>query len=293
MTAVLQQVMDGLATGSIYAALALALVLVHQSTGVVNFAQGAMGTVGAYLAWTLWAVGLPIGAAVVIAVVVSIPFGAVTERFVIRRLYDKHALTIIVLTVGMLIAFTGIVSLIWGHGAKQFPTMFPEGVVRLGGVAITYESIGNLAILAVVVVAMQFVFLRTRFGLMMRAVADNRASSGLLGIPTGRLLMIGWGMAAAFGTLAACLIAPRVFLSPTMMDTVLIYALSAAILGGLNSPMGAVVAALAIGVVENLAATYVPIVGTDLKIIVPLLLMAIILVFRPQGLFGAKELVRV
>lgn len=293
MTAALQQVMDGLATGSIYAALALALVLVHQSTGVVNFAQGTMGAFGAYLAWTMWSIGLPIGVAVLIAVVLSVPFGAATERFVMRRLYGKHPLTLIVITVGMLIALTGIISLILGHGATQFPTMFPEGVFRIGGVAVTYESLGNLVILAIVVLLMQFVFMRTRFGLVMRSVADNRESSALLGIPTGQLLMVGWGMAAAFGTLAACLIAPRVFLSPTLMDTVLIYALSAAILGGLNSPLGAVVAALAIGVVENLAATYVPVVSTDLKIVVPLVLMAIILVFRPQGLFGTKELVRV
>ncbi|MGO1770501.1 MAG: branched-chain amino acid ABC transporter permease [Microbacterium sp.] len=293
MSGALQQIVDGLATGSIYAALALAIVIVHRASGIVNFAQGTMGTLGAYLAWTLWGAGAPAGLAVAAAVVISLPFGAVTERLIIRRLAGRHPLTLIVVTVGLLIALTGVISLIWGHGSTPFPSLFPEGVLRVAGVAITYESLGNLLVLVVVVVLIQLVFLKTRFGLLMRSVADNRASSALLGMPTSGLLMAGWGIATAFATLAACLIAPRVFLSPTMMDTVLIYALTAAILGGLNSPIGAVVAALAIGVVENLAATYIGFIGTDLAILVPLVLMAAVLVFRPQGLFGTRELVRV
>lgn len=293
MTGFLQQIADGLSTGSIYASLALALVLVNRATGVINFAQGTMGTFGAFLAWTLWSWGLPIWPAVIAAIVLSVPFGAVIERYVVRRLYSQSALTIIIITVGMLVALTGIIGTIWGYHDRDFPALFPEGVLRIAGVALTFSAIGNLLVLAVVVVAMQLMFLKTRFGLAMRSVADNRESSALLGMPTGGLLMAGWGMAAALGTLAACLIAPQVFLGPTMMDTVLIYALAAAILGGLDSPLGAVVAALGIGIIENLAGAYIPFIGTDMKIAVPLALMAVVLLLKPEGLFGQREVVRV
>lgn len=293
MTGVLQQIADGLSTGAIYASLALALVLVNRATGVINFAQGTMGTFGAFLAWTAWSWGVPIWPAVIIAIVLSVPFGAVVERYVVRRLYGQNTLAIIIITVGMLVALTGIIGTVWGYHDREFPALFPSGVLRIGGVALSYAAIGNLIVLIIVVILMQVVFLKTRFGLAMRSVADNRDSSSLLGLPTSGLLMAGWGMAAALGTLAACLIAPEVFLGPTMMDTVLIYALTAAILGGLDSPLGAVVAALGIGVAENLAGAYISFIGTDMKIVVPLALMAVILLLKPQGLFGHREVVRV
>lgn len=293
MIGVLQQVADGLSTGAIYAALALALVLVNRATGVINFAQGTMGTFGAFLAWTLWTWGVPIWPAVIAAMALSLPFGAVVERYVIRPLYGTNTLTVIIITVGLLVAFTGVIGTIWGYHDREFPALFPAGTLRVGGVSITYSAIGILLVLIAVVVAMQLVFLKTRFGLAMRSVADNQDSSSLLGLPTGGLLMSGWAMAGALGTLAACLIAPTVFLGPTMMDNVLIYALAAAILGGLESPLGAVVSGIGIGIVQNLAGSYISFIGTDLKIVVPLALMAVILLFKSEGLFGKREVVRV
>ncbi len=252
-----------------------------------------MGVLSAYGAWTLTTVGLPVWLAVLGAVVASIPIGALVERLVMRRFRGEAALVPVVVTVGLFIFVNGLVGGIWGFDTKSFPAIFPGGIIRAGGIAATVSAVGNLAVLVAVVVFLQILFRKTRFGLALRAVADNPESSALLGLPVGELLMLGWGMAAALGGLAGCLIAPKVYLDPNMMASVLVYALAAAILGGLDSPFGAIVAALVMGVVENLAATYVDVIGNDLRIAVPLALMAIVLLVRPQGFFGRKETVRV
>lgn len=288
-----QQVVDGLASGAIYAALALAIVLVHRSTGIINFAQGEMGVLSAYGAWTLTSVGAPVWLAVLAAVITSVPLGALVERLVMRRFRGETALVPVVVTVGLFIFVNGLIGLIWGFDTKYFPAVFPGGILRAGGVSATVAAVGNLAVLLAVVVLLQILFRKTRFGLALRAVADNPESSALLGLPVGRLLMLGWGLAAALGALAGCLIAPKVYLDPHMMSSVLVYALAAAILGGLDSPLGAIVAALAIGVVENLAGTYIGFIGNDLRIAVPLALMAVVLLVRPQGFFGRRETERV
>lgn len=288
-----QQIIDGLASGAIYAALALALVLVHRATGVINFAQGELGVLSAYGAWTLSALGAPVWLAVLGAVAASVPLGAMVERLVMRRFHGESALVRVVVTVGVLIFVNGLTGMIWGTDTKQFPAVFPAAILRVGGVAAAASAVGNLLVLLAVVVLLEILFLKTRFGLALRAVADNPESSALLGLPVHRLLMAGWGLAAALGALAACLIAPKVYLDPNMMATVLVYALAAAIVGGLNSPLGAIVAGLGIGVVENLAGVYVEFIGNDLRIAVPLALMAIVLLVRPQGLFGQRETERV
>jgi branched-chain amino acid transport system permease protein len=288
-----QQIVDGLASGSIYGALALALVLVYRATGMINFAQGLMAVASTYVAWSLWDAGLPLLAAIVVAVAVSLLFGGGVERLVIRRFEGGSPHTTVVVTVGLLILITGLVGAGWGYVSKPFPSLFPSGTVTVGGVVLAISSLATIAVLVVVVVVLQLLFLRTKLGLGLRAVANNPESAALSGLNVGRLLMVGWGLAAALGGLAGCLVAPKVYLDPSMMDTILIYALAAAVLGGLDSPMGAIVAAWGIGVVENLAGTYIDVVGDDLKIAVPLLAMFVILLTRPQGLFGRREAVRV
>ena len=289
----LQEVLDGLSAGAVYAALALALVLVFRSTGVVNFAQAEMATLSAYVAWSLAGSGLPVWGAVAAAVVLSMLLGAAVERFVIRRFEGGEPLLVITVTVAVLIVVAGLVHLFWGADIKQFPALFPEGVVTVGGLRMAISVLGTLAVLAVVIAALQVLFLRTRLGLALRAVADNPRSSALSGLPVGRLLMTGWALAAAVGALAACLIAPKVYLTPDMMNTILIYALAVAVLGGLDSPMGAVLAAGMIGVAENLIGNHVALIGNDLRIAVPLVLMGAVLLLRPQGLFGRREVERV
>jgi branched-chain amino acid transport system permease protein len=288
-----QQVIDGLATGSIYGALALALVLVHRATGVVNFAQGQMAVVSTFVAWSLTTVGAPVIAAIAVAVLFSLLFGAAVERLVMRRFERESPMIAVVVTVGLLVFLNGLSALVWGYDIKPFPPLFSGGTLRVGGVTIAIASLGSIAVLVAVVVALQALFMRTRLGLALRAVADNPESSSLSGLPVGTLLMVGWGLAAGLGAVAGCLVAPKIYLDPNMLAGVIVYALAAAILGGLDSPLGAVVAAWIIGVTENLAGTYIGFIGNDLRVAVPLLLIVLVLLLRPQGLFGGREVVRV
>ena len=238
-----QQVVDGLATGSIYGALALALVLVHRATGVVNFAQGQMAVVSTFVAWSLSEAGLGVVAAIALAVVISLAFGAAVERLVMRRFERESPLIAVVVTVGLLVSLNGFSGFIWGFQIKPFPPVFSGDTIRAGGVTVAIASLGSIAVLVAVVVGLQVLFLRTRLGLALRAVADNPESSALSGLPVGGLLMVGWGLAAGLGALAGCMVAPKIYLEPNMLAGVIVYALAAAILGGLDSPLGAVVAA--------------------------------------------------
>lgn len=289
----IQLVVDGLALGSVYGAIALAIVLVHQSTGMINFAQGGMAVLSAYLSFTFLGMGLPLILAIVASVAVSFVLGALIERFLMRRFMGGEADTSVVVTVGLLTLITGICGWLWSYNNLQFPSLFPSSAFAVLGASISWRSLGTFLVIAGIMVLLQLLFQGTRFGLALRAVADNRQSASFSGLPVGRLLMAGWGLAAALGAVAGSLVAPRLSLTPGMLDTVLVYALAAVILGGASSPVGVVVAAWLIGVLENLAAVYLPFIGHDLKIAVPFILLFVVLLVRPQGLFGRKTVVRV
>lgn len=289
----IQLFVDGLGMGAVYAALGLAIVLVNQSTGMVNFAQGAMAVLSGYFAFALLGFGIPLILAILLAIVASFVLGALIERFVMRRFEGGDPDTAVVVTIAMLTLITGICGWIWSYNNLQFPSLFPNASFGFLGATISWRSLGTFLVIVAIMAVLQLLFQKTKLGLALRAVADNPASSALSGLPVGRLLMVGWGLAAALGAVAGALIAPRLTLTPGMMDTILVYALAAVILGGLSSPLGVVVAALAIGVLENLAAVYVPFIGHDLKIAVPFILLFIVLLVRPQGLFGRKSVVRV
>ncbi|MDQ2661862.1 MAG: branched-chain amino acid ABC transporter permease [Actinomycetota bacterium] len=293
MDTFIQLVVDGLSQGSIYAALALAIVLVNQATGLINFAQGGLAVLSAYIAYVFVQFGLPTILAILIAVVISFFIGAVVERFLIRRFERGDPDTAVVVTIGLLTLVTGISALFWGYNNRQFPSLFPLGTVDLLGAVVSIRSIGTTLTIVAIMIVLQLLFLRTKLGLALRAVADNPSSAAFSGLPVGRLLMVGWGLAAGLGAIAGSLVAPSLTLTPGMMDFALVYALAAVILGGLDSPLGAVAAAWAIGILENLAAVYVPLIGHDLKIAVPFILIFVILIVRPQGLFGRKVVVRV
>ncbi|HEX5859152.1 MAG TPA: branched-chain amino acid ABC transporter permease [Microbacterium sp.] len=289
----IQLVVDGLSIGSIYAALALAIVLVNQSTGLINFAQGGMAVLSAYIAFAFTQLGAPVLLAIVISVVISFVYGGLVERFLIRRFEGGDPDTAVVVTIGLLTLITGICGWIWGFNNRQFPSLFPLDTVDILGAVVSVRSLGTFLAIVAIMVILQLLFRGTKLGLALRAVAVNPNSAALSGLPVGRLLMVGWGLAAALGAVAGSLVAPQLTLTPGMLDTALVYALAAVIIGGLNSPAGAVVAAWAIGVLENLAAVYVPIIGYDLKIAVPFILVFVVLILRPQGLFGRKVVVRV
>jgi branched-chain amino acid transport system permease protein len=288
-----QLVVDGLSTGSIYGAIALAIVLVNQATGLVNFAQGGMAVLAAYVAWGATTHGVPLVFAILLSVLFSLLLGAVVERWLMRRFEGGDPDTAVVATIGLLTLITGICGWLWTYNNHQFPSLFPLGTVSFLDLSISIRSIGTTLVIVVVMILLQLLFVGTKLGLALRAVAVNPRSAALSGLNVGRLLMVGWGLAAALGAIAGALVAPQLTLTPGMLDTTLVYALAAVILGGMTSPIGVVVAAWIIGVLENLAAVYVPFIGFDLKVAVPFVLIVVVLVIRPQGLFGRKSVVRV
>lgn len=289
----IQLVVDGLSTGSIYAALALAIVLVNQATGLINFAQGAMAVLSGYLAYQFLQWGLPLILAILASVVVSFFLGALIERYLMRRFERGDPDTAIVVTVGLLTLITGICAWIWSYNNLLFPSLFPLESVSILGASVSVRSIGTTLVIITIMVLLQVLFVGTKLGLALRAVAINPQSASYSGLPVGRLLMVGWGLAATLGAVAGAMVAPQLTLTPGMMDGALVYALAAVILGGMSSPFGVVLAAWLIGVLENLAAVYVPFIGHDLKIAVPFILIFVVLIVRPQGLFGRKAVVRV
>lgn len=288
-----QLIIEGFAYGSIYGALALAIVLVNRATGLINFAQGAMAVLATFVAYALSKAGLPLIVAMLIAFVFAFLYGAIVERWVVRKFEGGDPDTAIVVTVGLLLLTTGISAFFFGYEPLQFPTLFPDGTFSISGLSLSIRSVGNIIILLAAMFILQMVFKATKIGLAMRAVADNPQSSALSGLPVSRLLMLGWGLAAIVGALAGVLVAPQLFISPNMLDYVLVYALMAAILGGIDSPLGAVVAAWVMGILESLAGAYLPLFGDDLKIAVPFILVMFVMIWRPQGLFGRKVVVRV
>nr|WP_274636241.1 branched-chain amino acid ABC transporter permease [Microbacterium bovistercoris] len=289
----IQLFVDGLSTGSIYAALALAIVLVNQATGLVNFAQGGMAVLSAYIAWLFVNMGVPLILAILLSLLVSFVLGAVIERYLMRRFERGDPDTAVVVTIGLLTLITGLCGWLWTYNNQQFPSLFSLDTVQVLGASISVRSIGTTLVIIVMMVLLQGLFVGTKLGLALRAVAINPQSAAFSGLPVGRLLMVGWGLAAVLGAMAGALVAPQLTLTPGMMDNALVYALAAVILGGLTSPFGVVVAAWLIGVLENLAAVYLPFIGYDLKVAVPFILIFVVLIVRPQGLFGRKSVVRV
>jgi len=287
-----QVIVDGWATGSLYAALAVAVVLIYRSTGIVNFAQGELAMFSTFIAWGLIEAGVPLALALLGTLALSFAGGMLIERVIIRPVEGGEVLTLVIVTLGLYILVNSLAGWIWGFGNRSFPGLFGDSQLDVAGVGIPVESIGIVAVLIGVVGLLFAVFQRTKIGLAMRAVSLNPDSSRLVGISVGRTLMIGWGIAALVGALAGVLLAPRLFLDVNLMGGVLIYSFAAATLGGFDSPFGAVLGGWIIGIAENLAGTYVDFIGNDLKILVPLVAIVVVLLFRPTGLFGSPEVAR-
>jgi branched-chain amino acid transport system permease protein len=292
MAEFVQVVVDGVATGSIYGALALALVLIFRSTGVVNFAQGEMAMFSTFVAWGIHQAGVPLGLALLGAFAFSFAAGAVIERVVIRPFEGGEPLTLVIVTLGLFLLINSAAGWIWGFGNRSFPSAFPDSSLTIAGARLDVESLGIVAVLTAVVGLLYLLFQRTGIGLAMRAAALDPAASRLVGVRVGRMLMLGWGLAALLGALAGVLVAPQLFLDPNLMGGVLVYSFAAAALGGFDSSIGAVVGGWIIGVSENLAGTYVGFIGADLKILVPLGIIFVVLLVKPSGLFGSPEVAR-
>ena len=288
----IETVIDGIATGSIYGALALALVLIYRSTGIVNFAQGELAMFSTFIAWGLVEGGVPLGLALITTLALSFLGGMAIERVLIRPVENADPLTILIVTLGLFILINSAAGWIWGFENRAFPRALPDDSADIAGITISYESIGIVVILLIVSGLLVLLFQHTKLGLAMRAAAANPASSRLVGISVGRTLMIGWGLAATLGALAGVLVAPQLFLDVNFMGGVLVYSFAAATLGGFDSPKGAVIGGWIIGVAETLAGDYIGFIGSDLTILVPLAIIFVVLLVRPNGLFGSPEVVR-
>ncbi|MFL5954020.1 MAG: branched-chain amino acid ABC transporter permease [Gaiellaceae bacterium] len=283
MTNFAQQVVSGLASGGIYGLLALAIVLIHRSTGVINFAQGELATLSAFVCWTLMSHGWAFWPAFGATLVLSFLGGAALEVAVIRPIQNGPLLGVVILTIGLLIAINGLDSWIWGGAPRQFQGPFSTAPIRVGGVAFSKQDLGVIAVAVIAVVLIGLLFTRTRLGLGLRAAAVNPVESRLVGVRVASMLAVGWGLAAALGAVAGVMAAPSLFLEPNMMQTVLLYAFAAAVLGGMDSPLGAVVGGLALGVLLNLAGTYVHWVGGELRLATALAVILTVLLLRPAG----------
>jgi branched-chain amino acid transport system permease protein len=289
MHELLQQVFSGLAAGSIYASVALALVMIYRSTDLVNFAQGEMAMFSTYIAWTLVNAGLPFWGAFAITLIVSFVGGMLIERLVIRPVENAPVLAAVVVTIGLLLIFNSVAGWIYSYTVQDFPSPFPDRT--LFHALITTRDLGVIAVTLIMLVLLFLFFRFTSTGLAMRAAAQNPTSARLCGIRVGHMLAIGWGLAAAIGATAGIMVAPVLFLDPNMMGGVLLYAFAGALLGGITSPVGAVVGGLIVGVTENLVGTYL--IASQLKLTVALALIILVLVFRPNGLFGTAVVRRV
>ena len=288
-----QQIAAGVRDGGIYASLALALVIIYRSTRVINFAQGEMATFTTFVAWSLMNRGLSFWAAFPIVLAIAFAGGVAIERVVIRPIESAPTLTIVIVTLGLALLLNGLMNVEWGGGERQFHGPFSTRTIDVGGVPISVQDIGIVAVSIGLVVLLGLFFRYTKLGLGLRAAALNPASSRLAGVRVGWMLALGWGLAAVLGAVAGMMIAPVVFLDPNMMQTVLLYAFAAAILGGLDSPVGAVVGGIVLGLTIDLLGRYVDWIGSTLKLPVALLLILAFLLVRPAGLFGRMAVRRV
>ena len=288
----LHQVLAGLATGGIYACVALAVVMIYQAIDHLNFAQGEMAMFSTFVAWQLMQWGAPFWVAFIATVAFSFAAGVAIERIVFKPIRNAPVLSHVVVFIALLAILNSGAGFIWDYQIKNFPSPFGLGAL-FGQNLISRHDAGMIAVTLMMLAALYLFFRHTRIGLAMRAAAASPESARLAGIRVGWMVALGWGMAAAIGAIAGMMIAPVVFLEPNMMLSILLYGFAGAVLGGLTSPGGAVFGGFAVGIIENLAATYIPVAGRELKLTIALIIIVAVLVVRPSGLFGRAVVTRV
>ena len=294
-----EQLLNGVGNGVVYGSVALALVLIFRTTGVLNFAQGEMALFSTFVSWWLTSRDVPVVGAIVISMALSFFAGAVIERVIIRPVEDSRSpLNVVIVTLGLFLGLNSLAQLVFGTDPQQMPSPFPEGSVDLFGSGNDAIDIGNdtlgLILVLLVECALLYVLLqRTKVGLKLRAVAANPDSARLHGINANRLLMLGWALSAALGALAGSLVASeRTGFDASLMQTILVYAFAAAALGGFDSLIGAVVAGLVVGVADALTIQYVDALD-GIEVVLPLALILAVLLVKPNGLFGKRTVERV
>jgi branched-chain amino acid transport system permease protein len=285
---------EGLASGAVYSSLALALVLVYRATHVVNFAQGELAMATTYVTYQLIQWGLSYWEAFFATLAISFVLGLVLQVALIRPVLHRSVIATVIVTVGLFILIDGVVNWIWGGDFKFMPSPFGTASFDLGGVAIPHLYVGMLGVVFACVLLVWALFRFTKLGLGMRAAAVRPAAAALVGVRVDRMLAVGWGLAAVLGAVAGLMAEPsQLFLSPTLMQPILVYAFAAAVLGGLESPAGAVVGGLTIGVSLALVVGYVPQISSELQLPFAFAVLLLVLLIKPSGLFGRREVRRV
>jgi branched-chain amino acid transport system permease protein len=284
--------LNGIANGMIYAAMALALVLIFRATRILNFAQGAAGMLTTFIAFSLLSRGLGYWWAAVVALIIGFAIGALTERVLIRPLHGKSELNPVIVTIGLLVVFEGLAGAIYGNASRGFPAAFSQSGLRVGHTTIAFSHFDVFILVAVLVLmlAVLVMFRYTNLGLRMRASAFSREISRLLGVRVGILLTLGWGLAGIAGSMAGLLVAPISSFGPYYMDLTFIFGFTAAVIGGLESPVGALVGGLITGLSISYVGGYL---GSGLEPLGALVLLMVALMARPEGIFARPPARRV
>lgn len=293
MEYLLQQVLNGVTIGAVYASLGLALVLIYRTTNIANFAQGEMATFSAFMTWQLTQWGIPIVLAILIVIAISAVIGAVVYAILVRPVQYKDEMTIIIVTLGLFLAFNSTTGAIWGYMQKTSPSPFPATTWMLGDVRVSAELVSFVLVLIAISFGLFMLFQRTRLGNALRAAASNAQSAQLVGIPYTKMMILGWGMAAGLGAISGALVSSRLSLDPNMMADVIIYGFASAVVGGMSSYVGVVVGGMIVGISQALTIAFLPGLGADLQIVVPLVLIVAVLIVKPEGLFGKTVAQRV
>lgn len=287
-----QLLISGLASGAIYASLALAIVILYKSMNQINFAQGEMAMLSACIAYLLLGYGVPYWLMFLLCLVFSFLMGIAVEFLVFRKMSDAPEMIKLLLLLALLLIFNGLGVLFLGSETHIIPSPFAN-LPWIKNNFITQHELAIFVIVGALFAAIAAFFNRTRLGLAMRASALQREASIFVGIRLNAMLALGWGLSAMIGCVSGLLVAPLIFLDPNMMAAVLIYAIAGALLGGLNSEFGAVIGGLIVGVFENLASSYIPFIGNDLKLSLALIIIIAVSLVRPAGLFGKIKVERV
>jgi branched-chain amino acid transport system permease protein len=294
MEVFLEQILNGVARGVVYGSVALALVLIFRTTGVLNFAQGEMALFSTYLTWKLTEWGMPVVGAIIISMLVAFVAGGVVQFTLIRPMEGRSQLNVVIVTLGLFLAINSLAQLFFGTDPQLMPNAFPEGGIDLvAGANIQKDTVGLIIVLLLECLVLWWILNRTRVGLKLRAVSNDPDSARLHGIPAGTMLMLGWSLSAAIGALAGSLVASQgTGFDSTLMQIILVYALAAAALGGFDSIWGAVICGLVVGIADALATQYVDALD-GIEVVVPLGLILVVLIVSPNGLFGKRTVERV
>lgn len=288
-----QQVVSGIAAGGVYASLALALVLIYRAMDVANFAQGEMAMFSTFIAYTLITTfHLPFAVVFPLTIAIAFGGGVLVERVMIRPFEGKPILTLVIVTLALFNLTNGLAGQIWGYITQTFPSPFSAEPINAGGIYIGRQDLGILAFCLVTLSAVYVFFRFTKVGLAMRAAALYPESSKLVGVRVSWMLALGWGLASAIGATAGMMIAPITFLDPYFMQPILLFAFAGAVLGGIESPLGAVLGGLLVGILLALVGTYLP-AGQNLRIPFALVVIVAVLLLRPSGLIGRAAVTRV